>query len=364
MARILECPASVEVCKLYPNEESEASNLGTIAHGILEDLLVFGVEPQHDDLDLIDGVNLAADFANQLGEIGYDLHIEKRLSLADTPVWGTADIVGVAKDALHIADFKFGYLPVDVYKNVQLITYLSGSIEEFGERDLYEITVIQPRYHHSIGPIRTYTVHDNDLQWFRDKLAWAMGNTDKFSAGKHCKYCPARGGCKAFAAYAYSIAGKALYYDLTDAHGVSDKTLAALLDFTDLLPGWRDAVRKEAFKRILADRKIEGYKVVPGAKTRDWVMDSPSQLEALYADLGLPEDAIYEAKLISPATAEKHIKSAFKGKKQYEPKLTKLNGLVGEKKGGLVVVKNSDGRMQYRKGMEFEELPDAGEIEL
>ena len=366
MARILSCPASVEVCKLYPNDESEAANLGTLAHGLLEDCLVFGVEPKHDDLDVVEGVQVAIDFATQLEQSSFDLHIEKRIRLEGTPVWGTTDIVGVTDKTLHIADFKFGYLPVDVNKNAQLMTYLCGAIEEFGERRKYEITVIQPRYHHRDGPVRTYTVTPDDLEWFRGELAWALDNRTEFRAGKHCKYCPARGGCKTFSANAYGIAGKALYYDLTDTHTVSDETLAALLDFSDLLPGWKDAIRKEAFKRIMSDRAIGGHKVVPGTETRDWDggQAAAPRLAKLYRDLGLPEDAIWEQKLISPATAEKHIKSAFRGKKNYEPKLTKLNGLISKKKGGLVVVKDVDGRQQYRKGMEFSEITDDDEINL
>lgn len=358
MGRILACPASAELVKLYKNDDSDASNLGTIAHGILEDALVFGLPVDHEDIELVEGVELAVEYAQQELLKGPELHVEKRLSIAGTPVWGTSDLVFVHAEYLKITDYKHGYVPVEVANNKQLLSYLRGAIEEFGERDAYFIELIQPRFDHRDGPIRRYSVTRKDLAEFDDRLEWALANRTHFEAGAHCKYCPARGACKTFAKFLAPIVGTALYYELSDKHAVTDDTLAKLLDLSELLPGWIRELRSEAIRRTFAGKRVEGYKLVNGQGDRQWIEGAEVQLPALYDSLSIPNEAMYDRKLASPATVEKHVKGAFKGQKRgaWKTAWAEAEKLITRKSSVPALVREIDGRQQFRKGTEFGEL--------
>jgi hypothetical protein len=362
MGRILSCPGSVEIVKLYPNEESAASNLGTVAHGILEDCVTFDTKPDHADPEINEGVYIALDFiGDKLAEYGKDcdLHTEKKLAIPDTPVWGTTDLVFVSPKVLHIADYKHGYVPVEPRLNAQLMSYLVGAIAEFGERSRYYVTVIQPRYHHAEGPVRTYQVTKEDLEWFRTELKYALENQDKIAAGKHCQkyYCPARGSCKVLAGFVAPRLNTAMDYELTDKHTFDNDTLAKLLEFADLAQGWLGEVRKEAFKRAMQDRKLGGWKIVRGKVTRTFTDDAPTKLAELYDEFGIPRDALYEASFVSPATVETQLKGHFKGRNKWKEYYRKVEQFITGKEGNPSLVRDSDGRPMFKRGDEFGELP-------
>ena len=366
MGRILSCPASVEATKMFAKEDSEASNLGTIAHGVLEDSLVFGIPPEHEDPEIVEGVTLAVEWAEQrLLKEAPQLHVELKMEMPGTPVWGTSDLVFVHPEFIEVADYKHGYLPVEVSRNPQMLTYLDMAIAKFGERPNYYITVIQPRYDHIEGPIRSRTVPESDLEEYRGRLAWALDNQTVFAAGKHCKYCPAWGSCREFQRFLAPHIGKALHYELTEEHLVSNETMAELLDLADLVPGWIKALRAEAMRRKFQDRHIPGYKIVTSSYQRDWDDGAEDELPAIYEEVGIPPEALYEKSFVSPATVEKHIKAAFKGtRNKWKEPFAKIETLIKRKRGAPSLVKDIDGRPAYRKGQEFGELKldDEGDI--
>lgn len=356
----LHCPASAQLAPLYKeDEDSEASAEGTIAHKVLEDALVFGQEPETltNDWDMIEGVELATEFANELLRYpNVKLFVEKRLTVTEE-VWGTTDLLAVTPDVIHVADFKYGWYPVNVIRNVQLLIYLLGAIIEFGPRPKYLITVIQPRYYHELGPIRTYEVQEADIPWLTDAIAWALANRGEFRPGSHCKFCKARGGCKALAGYLIPRLNTMMEYDLTDRHTYSNDTLAKMLDFLDMVPGFISAVRQEAFKRALNDRRIGGYKIVKG-KTERTVIDEVF-LRTKYEEWGIPTDALYDQALVSPLTVEKQLKARFKhdGRGKWKQRFDELSPAIGMQQGSLTLVRDTDGRPQFKKGDEFGELP-------
>lgn len=364
LARILSCPASAEAVKLFKSEEdNEAANLGTEAAKVLEDCIMFGIEPQHEDVEIVEGIRIALEYVNERIREGYEIYAEKKLSIPNSPIWGTADVIAVDDRSLEIADYKHGYVPVEVKLNAQLMAYLRGAIYEFGERKKYKITVLQPRYDHRDGPIRSYLVTEVDIEWFDNEVKWAVENQDVFKAGKHCKYCPARGACNTFAVYISNMGHSALAYDLTNSHTFDDNTLARLLDFSDLIPGWINELRKEGLKRIFNNREIPGYKVVTGKVTREWGESAPENLPTLYEKHGLPTNAVWERKLASPATVEKHFKAHYK-RQEFKDKWEEVKEYIENKEGGPSLVKDIDGRPKYMRGSEFGELPASGDIEL
>lgn len=355
----LNCPASATVSQLYKEDDTDASNLGTIAHGVLEDYALFGTEPQHPDMEIVEGVELAMAFVNDtlLRYPGVTLYTEKKLEIPNTDVWGTTDLVAVAPSVLHIADYKHGWVPVNVEKNDQMLTYLTAAIAEFGKRDKYIISVIQPRYYHRDGPVRDYLVTQDDLLGFNVRLEWALANPGEFRPGRHCKYCKARGACKALAGWLLPRLNTMMDYELTDKHTFDNALLAKMLDFLDMVPGYISAVRQEAYRRALNDRRIGGYKIVKGKAERK-VADEQF-IRAKYEEWGIPEGALYDQSLVTPLSIENQLKARFRteGRGKWKQYWDQLSPAIDISYGSLTLVRDTDGRPQFNKGDEFGELP-------
>ena len=356
----LNCPGSIQLNPLYKETGlTDAADLGTLAHGVLEDCITFGTKPQHPDEDINEGVDLALDFVHDVLEKYKKVTIiaEKRLVLPDTPVWGTTDLVAVNDDMIHIADYKHGWVPVNVKMNAQLMTYLAAAIAEYGERKKYKITVIQPKYDHIDGKVRTYEPSQEDVDWHQSEIRYALNNPDKFHAGKHCKYCKARGACKVFAGWLVPRLQTVMYWEISERHTYDNETLAKLLDFLDLVPGFISAVRQEAFKRALNDRAIGGYKIVKGKAERKIVDEE--HIKQKYLEIGIPVEALYEASFVSPLTVEKQIKGHYraKGRNAWKEPWEEISKAIQTERGGMQLVRDIDGRPQFNKGDEFGELP-------
>jgi hypothetical protein len=369
--RYLSCPGSVTVAPLYPEDPSVASDRGDMAHLALAAGLLFEVEPNTPDVDVNESVGLALDWVRERRfEYGADcnLHVEQRLDIPITGEFGTADLVLEAPQILEVADFKNGYVPVDVFMNAQMLSYLIGAIAKYGERKRYRITVIQPNYNHRDGPIRTYDVSNDDIRWFEDELTRAVASKE-FYAGKHCKktYCPHRGTCQTFQAWAIDNAGAAWFP--SEVNALSDEQLAESLDYADILHGIRDELRKEAMRRqINMDRRIPGWKLVRSKMAiREFKSDGViSQVADVARAMGATDEDLYDRKFVS-----------VKGIEDFAKKYAQLNKLgrgawktlwnnqfapfVRESVPGLTLEREIDGRPAHRRGGEFGAiLPPAG----
>ncbi len=134
------------------------------------------------------GATLLAETRSELFHIDKEMH-------------GTSDaVIMVDFGALHVIDFKYGKMPVDVEDNTQMIAYAIGIAHQFDYNFNSVIcTVIQPRANHGHGPIRSWTTTiDNLLVWadrFKKGVALSKSKAAPFSAGEHCFFCPAKSGC-------------------------------------------------------------------------------------------------------------------------------------------------------------------------
>jgi len=365
--RWLSCPGSVEVLALYPNEPSEASIKGDVAHALLADAITWGVVPNHPDIDIVEGVMLALEYImytyKQYGK-GTVLCAEETLDIPETGEFGTADIIMVTPSSIHVIDYKNGYVPVNIHMNPQLLLYLCGAIAKYGERKHYKISVIQPNYVHVDGKIRHHDVTPDDLSWFRREVAFAM-TSQTVAAGTHCRtsYCPARGTCNVFLGWAQENL-KLAYYP-GESIAMTDEQLAQALDEADLLQGWRDQLRGEAMRRILhQNRTIAGYKIVRAKKDRDFKDDkTKEQVYKTLKDLGATEDELHPRQDISVAGVERAVKRIFKpqGRGAW---LKGMQAICGPDQlqpvnQSLTLEKAIDGRKPYTRGSEFPPLPGA-----
>jgi hypothetical protein len=351
--------------QLYPNDESDASTKGDFAHDVLETSILFGImEPVTEDEDVNENLAGVMEWvAQERARLGPDckVYAEQSYDIPETGEFGTADITFVSPAALHVGDYKNGYVLVDVLRNMQMLCYLLGAIAKYGERPKYYITVLQPNASHIDGPYRTYEVTQDDITWFRACIANALANRNTFVAGKHCKksYCPHRGNCAAFLAYAQTEAADAWYP--ADVNSMSDEQLAKALDHAEILHGLRDELRKAAMMRIMQmDRNIAGYKCVKGRKDREFLEYGPVK-HVLRDIFSVPEHKLYVPQPLTVKGVEDLIKAWSRDKKLPRGGWKRVweNSLaehVRENVSGLTLERATDARPAHRRGSEFGEI--------
>jgi hypothetical protein len=289
--RWLSCPYSASIVSMYPRDETDASLKGDQWHEYMETILTYGTLPVNTDPDAYDAMHELLEYTlKRFSEMGgakqTKMFVEQRLDIPQTREFGTADIILVSDKEIEIIDEKSGYVPVEVKMNPQLMIYLLGAIALHGPRKKYTITLHQPNYDHVDGSLRSYAVNDEDIEWLEREIKYALANEDQCSAGKHCKetYCDHRGSCQIFMDYVQR--DLKLGWHTSEIKSISDEMLSTALDAADELSGWRNSLRSEAMRRIMnMDRKVNGYKVVKGRKSRAVV--NPSELaNAMYDAIG------------------------------------------------------------------------------
>lgn len=317
-ARWLSCPGSVTVVPSYPNESSDASSKGDVAHDLLENGIVFGLKPDTNDPDMdINILGVLEWVKERKQEYGENtiVYAEQQYDIPETGEFGTSDITILSPRVLHIADYKDGYVPVEIKLNAQIMTYLLGAIAKYGVRQKYCISVLQPNYNHADGPYRTVEVSDDDIRWFREEVLRAV-KADDFRAGKHCKksYCPHRGGCATFAEYIRQGDNLGVGWWTSEINSLSDSDLTERLDFYDTLQGMRDEARKEAMRRIMQlDRSVDGWAIFKSREDRQFISDSERELAfAQCRLLGATDTDLYTQRPESVAGVERFVKQKFK----------------------------------------------------
>ncbi len=364
-ARWLSCPASTLIVQLYDSDESDASLKGDLAHSLLENALRYGFRPDCDDPDVVLNIHGVLEWVKETRmEYGKDceLYAERKYDIPETGEYGTCDITFVTPNTLHIADYKNGYVPVDVDMNAQMMVYLLGAIAAFGERRHYKITVLQPNYNHRDGPYRTVEVSHEEVDWFRNEVRYSMNNPDEFKAGKHCKktYCPHRASCTTFHSWARTDARLAWWP--SDLNALDDVQLAQALDHAETIQGIRDELRKEAMRRIMQqNREIAGYKIVKSRTDRSFAGEAAR--EAVFdvcRQLGATDDDLAKKTPESVAGVERFFKAKYKhfGQGKWRQAWDmQVAQHVRDFSGSLTLDKAIDGRPAHIRGGEFGALP-------
>lgn len=383
--RWIHCPHSAHVAAMYPNDETDASLKGDLWHKYMEDTIRFGFVPPSADPDVTEAMeDLLAYVLKRIAEKGEMpiIQVEVRLDIPLTGEFGTCDILLIWTDEIEVIDEKSGYVVVDVWQNEQMLCYLTGAIGKYGKRDKYRITVHQPNFDHADGALRSCDVTELDVALFERNVLSSMANENCIIAGPWCKesYCPHRGACEAFKAYTKD--DLTLGWNTSEYKAMSDADLSKALDAAEELAGYRQALRTEAMRRILGmDRKIAGYKVVKGRRSRavlkpaELVKAVGEHLGANYAarlfpDLNWLETGYLETVLMLGVSDDvlknlgtpKHIENVIR---EYA-KANKLprggwkmvyDNVVGayirETVEGLSLEKAIDGRPAHKRGSEF-----------
>jgi hypothetical protein len=211
--RWLNCAASVALEEISPpSEDSPWSREGTLAHEVLECLLLKKPLPKDSKITniMIGHCKRAADKIREIKGIdGGRLWVEKKwyaLYIHDE-MFGTCDaVIASPGGTLHIIDFKYGQGHiVDVNENTQLIQYALSVAEDYAWNfDSVKMWILQPRAGENWSPSWEITIKELKEKWlplWEKGVARVEADNNKPFPGSWCHWCrAAKAHCPAKAA--------------------------------------------------------------------------------------------------------------------------------------------------------------------
>lgn len=350
--RWLACPASAVAAEAYPNEQTEFTREGTLAHEVAEVVAREQLRPETGR----DG--FAPEVTQEMLDCaaGYRDYIQEQTKSDSAAVlleqrvdfspwvpdgFGTCDCIILQDDTMIVIDYKYGQgVPVGAEGNPQLRLYALGALNDYGiavDVQKIEMHIYQPR----INNVSADTITAAELLEWAEKTVKpiaqkAAKGKGGYSAGPHCRFCPHAGRCRELTKTCTEFVET---HDLRVAVPVlAPHEVADVLRMLPLISLWAKRVNAQAVETLLGGGAIPGYKVVEGKQgNRQW-LDELKVAEALQAAGYKPED-ITETKLLSPAAMDKAI-----GKKRAAEL---LDALIYRTSGVPTIVPETDKRPAY-----------------
>lgn len=351
-----------------PESTSTYADEGSKAHDVARQVLtgtdwlkITGV-----DIEMVEAVGRYVDYVKVLAGTN-PIRVEQRVDFGhitgQPDSFGTADCIILNDSELIICDLKYGKgVKVDADWNEQLLIYALGALEEYSlmaEFDAVRVVIVQPRLDH----VSEFSLSVGELIAFGERVREtatkiADGDTVYEPNEKTCRFCRAKGTCKALADRVHETVidqFQNLEQAVELAPTVADgEDLARYLGEVDLIEQWTKAIRERAYEFLAEGKEVPGYKLVAGKKgARAW--SSEEEAESTLKSMRLKIEEMYSLKLISPTTAEKLVKQEIIGPRQW----SRLKELITQPDGKPHVAPESDKRPAITvaaKAEEFEEL--------
>lgn len=366
--RIRTCPGSVALSVGCDDEESDHAALGTAVHALIEHCFRTGTEgwmhigrrvfngtvqkiPDHVLVDateaglkildteegiainktmaigaqtMLDAVRAAHATRNQ-----DNFWVERRFHCPTIHklFFGTSDVVCIedteAGPVLHIWDYKNGVTLVEAFENDQGCYYACGALEDlelWGKVDKVVIHIVQPNGFHWAGPVREWeTTPDYLVEWLEDGMVPAINlatrpGPKQVVSGSHCVFCPARAyACPALTQDVKELETMLHTIEKEGAEALSEEFLARYLDLSERADIALKAAKKTAFSRMMAGKRLPGYKLMHGKTNRVWkdtvTLRAPDGTETTrtieqHARITFGDAAFTKPELKSPAKIE------------------------------------------------------------
>lgn len=387
--RWLNCPASVAIESNLEEKKRGFAKAGTLAHALAEICLREGKEPldyidepfyddEGEELGVIDYETAEAveKYLIYVYAIGKEVHIETKVDYSHLVPegYGTSDAIiermekgenGKDINTLYVIDYKHGQgVEVDARWNTQGMLYALGalnSLDMFFRAPIERvvIAIIQPR----INNFSEFTLSVDDLnKWansIRPKAERAydlykepkkIKPKDYGPSEKGCRFCKARGTCKALAELGYKTALEGFEDVTKEVKGEDFKKVTTLNNaelgkaYQDmsLFVTWYEDLKALVLEKLMNGETIPGFKPVAGRSARKWKLDDAETVKALRT-AGLIKKDYEVIKLISPTQAEKILKKSKPEdfKKRYEKLSTHA---IIKAEGAPTIAKESDRR--------------------
>lgn len=342
----MHCPRSVALSERFPEDESLYAAEGTEAHALCEYLLLRSLG--HAAEDPRPGMRFYSPAMQEAAEeyVSYlqsrmeafrtdgskpQLLVEQMLNLVP---WipegrGTSDAIVRAGDTLLVCDFKYGMLSVPA-ESPQLRIYALGAVHLFSgvmTPSRVETVIYQPR----LGRVAAaYWTVEELTEWARDELkpaalrAWR--DEGDFCPGDWCRFCRARGACRARAEEQLRLAQQ----EFGPPDTLTLPELSDILNRLQTFLPWAEDVRAYATSVALKGENVPGWVLSEGASRRRFTDDAAvaERVKALGKDP-------WERRLLSPSALERLL-----GKKVFREE---LSGLIERPPGKPVLVPLQEG---------------------
>lgn len=289
--RWLACPPSVRLEEPFPDTAGEAAAEGTLAHAIVEEKLnriIAGLSPGKASTKLREHPlyrpimeEHTDEYINYVLELWEDAKVqcedailvsEQRLDYSPWAPegYGTGDTAIICDGTCHVIDFKYGKgVPVNAEDNPQLRLYGLGLWNAY--HMLYNIRyiqchIVQPRLESNSSE---YLPVGRLLGWgeavVKPKAQLAWEGLGEFNPGDHCRFCKAKGVCKARAQKQLELAR----YEFRDAPLLTNQEIGEILGRVDELTNWAKSIKDYAHREAIQNSaEFKGWKVVKGRSNR------------------------------------------------------------------------------------------------
>lgn len=311
------------LCEKYPSKSSEYAEEGSAGHEAIDMILQGKTKNDRDVIGLtFNKIVITEEFFDEA--IGPALQIfddlDKELGgiefLNETRVvfpgidgaFGTADIVGTARDRTVLIDWKLGAgIPVTAESNSQLLYYAYAAAhtkptDQFFDRDKpIEMFIVSPRSREGEPMTRWMTsylqldAYAIDLKHAVDR---ALEPDPPFKLGPHCTFCNGKVGCPLY----NNVATETLALSPDELA----EQLAERLPYADAMIDLGKRLKDMAHALLEQGQPVRGYKLVNGKNTRSWVDEEKAA--RYFAKVGLPAAERHVKKLVSPKQAEDALK--------------------------------------------------------
>lgn len=350
--RWLHCPASAVAAGAYPNEGTEYTREGTLAHEVAEVVAREGIRPETGRDGFAPEVtqemlDCAAGYRDYILDLIRDGNAavlpEQRVDFSPwvPDGFGTCDCIILQGDTMTVIDYKYGRGEiVSAQGNPQMMLYALGALNDYGiayDVRQVEMHIYQPRINNISSDSLTA---DQLLHWAETQVrpiaAKAARGKGGYAADAWCRFCPHAGRCRTLSR---------VCTEYVEAHQLrvavpvlAPHEVAQVLEMEPLISLWLKRVKAQALTTLMDGGEVPGYKVVEGKLgNRRWA-DELQVADKLLASGYLPGD-ITETKLLSPAAMDKAI-----GKKRVAEL---LDSLIDRSPGAPTVVPESDKRPAY-----------------
>jgi hypothetical protein len=194
-SRLMSCTASGNLDAAIPHwnppledrTANTAANRGTHMHEILADITLLSPKEMA-------GFAKAIEY---IAEVRGRRRFTQLIELTATSDWlpkpepTTADLVLYTQDEIHVLDFKWGRIPVEVVGNQQLLYYAATYAKYAPKATQVTVHIVQPNADiFEEWSVDTLTLVDFMREAGDAQAALLAGNLD-FMPGNHCTFCPA-----------------------------------------------------------------------------------------------------------------------------------------------------------------------------
>lgn len=217
-------------------------------------------------------------------------------------------------NTLHIADFKWGHVPVEAVENWQLLSYAALLKEhlKLGDDVRYILHVIQPRCFDGSGEHKRWTCNDITpyVTKMREQTAKALEVQPELVTGDHCRYCPAVYRCPALRQQSTEIIevmiDKGGYMDIDDPTPADVGAELTLLTRAEaILKNKLKAMEAHAEILLKQGQDVEGWQLTDKKSAAKWGV-SEDEVRAMALLFGV--DFNKPTEIMSPTQAKKKLK--------------------------------------------------------